>query len=71
MLVKINKKPIDVMDEDKEEKDFDPIYLCVSTIGYILAMFIMDMVCYTFFYVHPFPFLSWLFNLIGGVLAWL
>jgi hypothetical protein len=71
MLVKLNNKPIDVVEDNEKDKEFSPVYLCVSGVGYVLVLFIMDMVCHTFFYIHPFPFLTWLFKLIGGVLAWL
>ena len=67
MLIKLNKKVIDVTDEEKEEKDFDPIYFSISCIGYGLVLWIMDIVCYSFFYIHPFPFLSWLFHGISGI----
>jgi hypothetical protein len=71
MLVKLNNKPIDVVEDNEKEKGFSPVYFTVSCVGYGLVLFIMDMVCYTFFYIHPFPYLVWLFKLIGGVLAWL
>jgi hypothetical protein len=65
MLIKLNNKPIDVV-EDVEEKSYSPIYWCVSGVGYVLVLWIMDIVCNTFFHSHPFPFLNWLFKLIGG-----
>jgi hypothetical protein len=71
MLVKLNNKPIDVVEDNKNDKDLPPVHWSVSTLGYVLVLFIMDKVCYTFFYTHPFLFLTWLFKLIGGVLAWL
>jgi hypothetical protein len=71
MLVKLNNKPIDVVEDADKEKGFDPIYFTVSCVGYGLVLWIMDIVCYTFFYTHPFPFLTWLFKGISVVIAWL
>jgi hypothetical protein len=71
MLVKLNKKVIDVVEDNEKEKEFDPIYFTVSCVGYGLVLFIMDIVCYTFFYTHPFPYLTWLFKGIGVILSWL
>jgi hypothetical protein len=68
MLVKLNHKPIEVVEDNEKNKEFSVVYCCVSTMGYVLALFIMDMVCYTFFSIHPFPFLNWLFGFIGGLL---
>lgn len=67
MVLKINSKPIKVVEDTEEDKGFDPVYFTVSCLGYGLALWIMDYVCYTFFYIHPLPFISW----IGGVLSWL
>lgn len=66
MLVKINKKPIEVK-EESEESTFDPVYLCVSVTGFALILWLVDYVCFTFFFYHPFPFMS----SIGAVLSWL
>ena len=66
MLVKLNNKPIDVVEDNEEEKEKSLVYWCVSSIGYVLVLWIMDMVCYTFFTIHPFPFLSWLVNGVSG-----
>lgn len=66
MVVKLNSRVIDVVEEDKEEKEKTITYWCVSSVGYVLVLFIMDMVCYTFFYIHPYPFLNWLFIGIRG-----
>ena len=66
MLVKINKKPI-VVEEDTTESNFDPIYFCVSVTGYGAILWFVDYVCFTFFFFHPFPFMS----TIAGVFSWL
>jgi hypothetical protein len=66
MVVKLNSKVIDVVENNKEDKEKTITYWCVSTLGYVLVLFIMDMVCYTFFYIHPFPILNWLFTGISG-----
>jgi hypothetical protein len=66
MLIKLNNKPIDVVEDNEEEKEKSLVYWGVSTVGYVLVLWIMDMVCYTFFYIHPFPFLSWLFHGVSG-----
>jgi hypothetical protein len=62
MLVKINDKPIKV--EEKEEIPIDYIYLTIVTIGYALIFWIVDYVIFTFFLYHPFPFISWITNVI-------
>lgn len=67
MLLKINQKPIHVKEDTEEEKDFSPVYLGVSCVGYGLILALMDYICYIFFYFHPFPFISWL----GGIVQWL
>ena len=69
MLIKINKKPITI-EEEPEEKSNSWMYFTVSSIGYLLALWIMDLVSYTFFYIHPFPFLGFLtkfFLYLGGL----
>ena len=71
MLIKLNHKPIDVIEDDKEDKEYTPVYWCVSGVGYVLVLWLMDMVCYTFFYIHPFPFLSILFHAISGWITFL
>ena len=66
MVVKLNQKPIVVRDDDNEDKDFSPVYLAVSTLGYLLIFWIMDYSCFVFFGIHPFPFLKF----IGGLFSW-
>jgi hypothetical protein len=70
MLIKINNKPIRVVEEDEEQKDFSIVYFTVSSVGYLLVLWIMDYVCYTFFYVHPLPFVSAFFHWLGVVWQW-
>lgn len=67
MLVTINKRPIKVVEESQDEKCFSWIYTSVSSIGFILILWIMDLVCYTFFYIHPLPFIVW----VGDLIQWL
>jgi len=57
MLVKINKKPIEVK-EESEERTFDPVYFCVSMTGFAFIFWLVDYVVFTFFFIHPFPFMS-------------
>jgi hypothetical protein len=63
MLVKLNKKPIHVTDND-DQKGIDWIYLGCSCIGYLLILCLLDYVSYTFFFRHIHPFLGWLTNLL-------
>jgi hypothetical protein len=67
MVIKLNKKPIVVKDEDAEEKDFSPVYFGVSCVGYAFILWIMDYSCYLFFGIHPFPFLNFLFKFLGVI----
>lgn len=66
MLVKINSKPIRVIEEE-DDKEFSWVYLTVSCIGYAMILWIMDYCCFVFFSVHLLPFIPWLV----GVLKWL
>lgn len=65
MVVKINSKPIKIEEEPKQEHTFNPVYLAVSTIGFALILWIMDYVCYTFFYIHPIPWIVWVGKVIS------
>ncbi|UTC25182.1 hypothetical protein Bfsp1_26 [Cytobacillus phage Bfsp1] len=65
MLVKINKKPIKV-EEESEVTTFDPIYFCVSVTGFGAILWLVDMVCFTFFFYHPFPFMV----SVAKVISW-
>jgi hypothetical protein len=65
MIVKINHKPIRVEEED-EGIGFSWTYLIVSTCGYLLALWMMDFVAFTFLHVHPFPFIKF----VGVILSW-
>jgi hypothetical protein len=67
MVIKLNQKPIVVREDNEDQKDFSPVYFAVSCIGYALILWIMDYSCFMFFGLHPFPFLNWLFKIIGGV----
>jgi hypothetical protein len=67
MVVKINSKPIHVVEPDAEEKDFSWVYMGVSSLGYLMAFWVLDYCAYLFCSVHPFPFIVW----VGKVLAWL
>lgn len=71
MVVKINKKPIQIVDPEEQEKDFSIVYFSVSCAGYFMALWILDYVCSVFFFHHPFPFISTVAKFIGGVLAWI
>jgi hypothetical protein len=57
MLIKINKKPIHVVEEDDKE-GIDWIYLSVSSLGYLLILSIMDYSSYLFIGKHIFPFIT-------------
>jgi hypothetical protein len=63
MLIKINKKPIHVVEEE-DEKEFSWVYMTVSSIGYLMILSIMDYSCYLFIGKHIFPFISWLTKLL-------
>ena len=57
MLVKINNKPVQVT-EEPEASTFNPGYFCVSVTGFGLILWLVDYVCYIFFYYHPFPLMA-------------
>lgn len=63
MLININNKPIKV--EEKPESTFSPVYLAVSTTGYLFILYLLDYVCYTFFYYHPLPWIMWVGKLLS------
>jgi hypothetical protein len=65
MVIKLNKKVLVVDNEPKEEKEQSLGYFLVSCTGYGLILWIMDMVCTTFFSLHPFPFLGVVFHAIS------
>lgn len=70
MLIKINNKPVTVTEEDDKSSLSIP-YICVSTLGYTLIFWFLDYVCYTFFFVHPFPWITFvgkIISFIGGLL---
>jgi hypothetical protein len=71
MVIKLNKKVLTVDDETKEDKEKTIPYFLVSCTGYGLILWIMDMVCNTFFFIHPFPFLSILLHSISGWITFL
>jgi hypothetical protein len=69
MLININKKPIKI-EEEPEQKPISIPYLITASTGILLCLWIMDLVCYTFFYIHPFGFtlfITKLFAWIGGL----
>jgi hypothetical protein len=66
MVVKINSKPIQVMEEEEKER-IDWLYLSVTIVGYGLIAWVVDYMCFSFFYVHPLPFIS----KMGGVVTWI
>lgn len=70
MVIKINSKPIQVVEETEEEKDFSLVYFLVSCTGYVFALWMMDYVCSVFFYIHPLPFIHTLGAWVAAVLAW-
>lgn len=63
MLIKLNKKVINVTDEDKEEKEFSPIYFSISCLGYGLILTLLDYVCYLFIGHSPLPILHYVWRL--------
>ena len=67
MLITINKKPILVQEESQEEPDKSLIYYGVSYTGYLLILYIMDYVCYTFMSIHPLPWITF----IGKILSFI
>jgi hypothetical protein len=67
MLIKINKKPIHVVEEDDDE-GIDYVYLGVSSIGYLLILSIIDYSSYLFIGKHIFPFIGWLTKLLLFIL---
>jgi hypothetical protein len=67
MLIKINKKPIHVI-EESEDEGIDWIYLGVSSLGYLTVLSIMDYSCYLFIGKHIFPFISWFTKLLLFIL---
>jgi hypothetical protein len=69
MVVKINNKPV-IVTENSEEKSFSWTYWCVSGVGYGLIFWILDYVCFTFCFIHPFPWIVWIgkvISFIGGI----
>jgi hypothetical protein len=67
MLIKINKKPVHVVEEDDKE-GIDWIYLSVSSVGYLLILSIIDYSSYLFIGKHIFPFITWLTKLLLFIL---
>lgn len=70
MLININNKPIRVKPETEEQKEFSPVYLAVSTSGFLSILWIMDYMYFTFFFKHPFPWIVWvgkILSIIGGM----
>lgn len=69
MVIKINSKPIKVEEDGEKEwyQEVDWLYLSISTTGYLLALYAMDLVAAVFLGVHPFPFIKF----IGVILSWL
>lgn len=65
MLVKINNKPIRV-EEDAEKKGISWVYLVVSSTGYLLVFYVLDLAAHVFLGVHPFPFIKF----VGVMLSW-
>lgn len=65
MVVKINKKPILVMDDDEETKEYSWVYWCVSTIGYAMSFVLLDYVSFLFCSVHILP------STVLHILGWL
>jgi hypothetical protein len=65
MVIKINRKPIKI--EEEPEKPASIPYIVVSGIGMFLALWIMDLVCFTFLYIHPFPFTTFITKLIAFI----
>jgi hypothetical protein len=71
MVVKINRKPIKV-DED-EGMEVDKAYLATSCLGYLLIFWIMDFAGQHLLGISPFPwthFVTWIINGIGWCMQW-
>lgn len=65
MKVTINRKPLRV-EEEKEGLGINWVYLSVSTIGYFLIFYVLDLAGAAFLGIHPFPFVKF----IGVILSW-
>lgn len=68
MVVKINNKPIKVTEDDNEAwyQEVDWVYMGVSSIGYLLALYAVDLMASVFLGIHPFPFIKF----VGVILSW-
>jgi hypothetical protein len=70
MLVKINKQPIEVVVPDEESEGINWIYLCVSTIGFMSILSLLDYISYIFVGIHALPFMhtitKFILHLIGA-----
>lgn len=69
MVVKINGKPIRVSEDDQNPwyREVNWMYILVSTLGYVIGLYVMDYVAWVFLGTHPFPFIKF----IGVILSWL
>jgi hypothetical protein len=67
MLIKINKKPIHVTEEDDSE-GIDYLYLGVTVCGYLGVLSLLDYTSYLFIGKHIFPFITWLTKLLLFIL---
>jgi hypothetical protein len=67
MLIKINKKPIHVIEEE-DEKGFSWVFMTVTCIGYLLILTLLDYSSYLFIGKHIFPFLSTITKLVLKVI---
>lgn len=51
--------------EDETQTDY--VLLCVKLTGFIFIIYLVDYVCFTFFFYHPFKWITW----VGGLLSWI
>lgn len=67
MLIKINKKPIHVVEEDEKE-GVDWVYMIVTCCGYLLVLCLLDYSSYLFIGKHIFPWLHSITKLLLRVI---
>ena len=64
MLIKINKKPIDII-EDAEEDSKSWILFAVKCVGYFFIFILMDYTCSTFLGTPMFTVSKFIIKLLG------
>jgi hypothetical protein len=68
MLIKINKQPIHVVEPDEKERDFSWVYMCVSGVGFMSILSLMDYISFIFFGIHSLPFIHTITKFILSLL---